>query len=147
MSNVGAFSRLAFPFIRKSYPALIANSLIGVQPMTGALPIMYSHEMNEPFGYFKMKIKGVRKKCRIVVSLLNKYDYSNPDNDIIVEAHSGAWYWEVNISRGCVKSTWVLYRGHRKVLLKGERWELVSGCRVILGKLGRGDSSRFGGLL
>jgi hypothetical protein len=84
-----------------------------------------------------MKIRDVeytisdsaRTEYMITVSLLCEHDYTNPDNDIIVRAYVGAWFWHVNISRGCVKSP-------RKVLSRDEKRKLVAGCRKVLRKLG-----------
>jgi hypothetical protein len=123
--NVGSFSRFVFPLIRKSYPALIANQLVGVQPMTPTV---------KDFGIFKLKID--RQRYNIAVSLLEKYDYSNPSNDILVEAHFGAWFWKVNVSRGCVQCVSKFINGpNKKVLSVAERRELVAGCRKALRKL------------
>lgn len=143
-SNIGSFNRFVFPLLRRvSYPVL-SNKLISVQPM----PVMYiNYEMNEPIGYFKLKVKGIRVRCRVAVSLLPRHDYTNPNIDVMVEASAGAWYWNVNISRGCVKSIGKIFPHNRKVLFRDENRMLVSGCRDILGKFGRGDNSRFDGLL
>lgn len=81
MDSVGVFSKLSLPLVSRSYPKLIADALVGVQPMSTPSSLIfyirYRYKLGQTvLGSFRMRFRGVWRSCD--VRLVPGFDYEVP---------------------------------------------------------------------
>ena len=85
--KLGTFQKFAFPIVRRVYPALLANSLVGVQPMQGPVSQVFylgnsrakngGGSGNEQVVYSKFNLTYRGMTASAIGSLSGGYDMTN----------------------------------------------------------------------
>ena len=57
VGNLGTFQKFAFPLVRRVFPELIANKVVGVQPMQGPVSQVFYLGMDRTTDKVEMALK------------------------------------------------------------------------------------------
>lgn len=96
-SNIGQLNKVILPIIRRAMPSVIANSIIGVQPMTAPSAQVYT--MKFRYEAIKHKISLNKEHYKIFLRLYNRRQFTY-HHDII---DAGYYMCELYFSNGCVE--------------------------------------------
>jgi len=97
--NVAAFTKFAFPLIRKVYPKLITNNVVSVQPMTGAIGGVGLYKDEEPLFVINVGVRSLFKRkladgsARKIIGIIIKIGQTKDDTQqpfaVVEDALSG----------------------------------------------------------
>lgn len=96
-NNIQSLNTVILPIIRRVMPNVIANSIIGVQPMTA--PSVQIYTMKVRYAVIKNKISLNKKHYKIFLRLYNRRQFTY-HRDII---DAGYYMCELHFSKGCVE--------------------------------------------